>query len=68
MAIQFKLKDKPNHPIVKAIMEYEPNVYKDNDLIVYYPPSSETCGWTIEGNFLGFTISEVVSTYEHNVL
>ena len=68
MAIQFKLIDKPNHPIVKAIRKYEPNTYEDNDLIVYYPPSSETCGWTIEGHFLGFTISEVLETYMRNVL
>jgi hypothetical protein len=68
MAVQFRLKDKPNHPIVKAIKKYEPDVFGDNDLIVYYPPSSETCGWTIEGYFLGFTISEVLERYKRNVL
>lgn len=68
MAIEFKLKDRPNHPIVKAINKYEPNIYNDECLIVYYPPSSETCGWVIEGDFLGFTTSEVISTYKRNAL
>jgi hypothetical protein len=66
MAISFKLKENPKHPVVIAINKYEPNTFNENDLIVYYPPSSDTCGWTIDGNFLGFTISEVIETYERN--
>jgi hypothetical protein len=66
--IQFRLKDKPNHPIVKAIKEYEPNMYSENDLIVYSPHFDSTCGWTIEGHFLGFTKTEVVETYKRNAL
>lgn len=68
MAIEFKLKDNPNHPIVKAIRKYEPNIFNDDDLIVYYPPTSETCGWTIDGYFLGFTIDEVIMKYKRSVL
>jgi len=34
---QFKLKDKPNHPIVKVILKYEPDTYGDDVLIVYSP-------------------------------
>lgn len=64
MSIQFKLREKPDHPIVKAIRKYEDS-FKEEDLIVYYPPTSESCGWTIEGHFLGYTISEVIETFKN---
>ena len=58
--MQFKLKDKPNHSIVVAIKKYHPNKYDDDDLIVYSPHFDSTCGWVIEGHFLGFTKTEAI--------
>jgi len=68
MSIIFKLKDKPKHPIVMAIKKYEPDMYNENDLIIYSPHFDSTSGWTINGHFLGFTIMEVIETYKrHNI-
>lgn len=67
MAIEFRLCDNPNHPIVKFIRKYEMEFFNDDSLIVYYPHKSESSGWSIDGCFLGYTIKEVVEKYDKNI-
>lgn len=56
----FKIKDKPNHDIVIAIKKYAQGQYGEDDLIIYSPSWCSTCGWSIEGHFLGFTKKEAI--------
>jgi hypothetical protein len=66
MAIKFNLEDKPNHPIVRALLKHEPELWKPTDQIVYSPHFDSTCGWSIEGYFLGFTKDEAVDSISKN--
>jgi hypothetical protein len=64
--IQFTIEEKPDHPIVKALKKYEPELWKPTDQIVYSPHFDSTCGWSIEGHFLGFTKEEAIRAISKN--
>lgn len=57
--ISFTVKDKPKHPIVKALREAEGNKWDDGN-IVYMPHNTEHCGWSIDGYWIGYTIKSSV--------
>jgi len=57
--ISFIVKDKPKHPIVKALREAEGSNW-DNSEMVYMPYNTEYCGWCVDGFFIGYTIKSAV--------
>jgi hypothetical protein len=57
--ISFNVKDKPSHPLVKALKE----VYKkdlDEVFIIYASHWATDAGWTIDGFWFGFTLAEAI--------
>jgi hypothetical protein len=55
----FYAKDKPKHPIVKALKEKYGNAF-DEGYLVYASTFSDCCGWTIDGYFINYTIKSSV--------
>lgn len=59
--ISFVVKEKPDHPLVKALRESHPTRF-DDGLIIYASHWATDAGWTWDGFWIGFTLKEAIKT------
>jgi len=63
----FKIRDRPNHPIVKALRKANGNKYDESEL-VYMPRFSQDWGWLIDGYFIAYNRQGAITAIKHNKL
>lgn len=55
----FKIENKPNHKLVKAIRLIYGSKY-DKSYLTYFTRTDSDYGWNLDGFFISFTIDESV--------
>jgi len=57
--ISFYVKEKPGHPLVNALREVYRNNF-DDGIVIYASHWATDAGWTIDGIWIGFTLTEAI--------